>query len=120
MKTTAALGPPRSPGLPLPRPGLVARLFALDVRTLAVFRIALALVLLADLAIRYTDLTTMYVGDGMFPRDQIRLRYTSAWNWSLHFFADTAGFQTALFGLATFAATALLVGWQTRLAAIVS
>lgn len=109
-----------SPGTPPPRPGVLFRLFALDVRTLALFRIALALVLLADLAIRFTDLHAMYADDGMFPRDQIRLRYTSAWNWSLHFLSGTPEFQTALFALAAGAGLALLTGCFTRTAAVVS
>ena len=109
-----------SAGTPLPRPGVLFRLFALDVRTLAIFRIALALVLLADLAIRFTDMNAMYADDGMFPRDQIRLRYTSAWNWSLHFLSGSPGFQIALFTLAAGAGLALLAGCFTRTAAAVS
>lgn len=110
---------PHPPSAP-PNHGLMHRLFALDLRTLAVFRIALALVLLADLAIRFTDLSAMYTDGGMFPRNQIRFRYTSAWNWSLHFLSGDAAVQWGLFLTAALAGAALLVGYRTRMAAVVS
>lgn len=120
MKPKPVSAAPAALATPLPRSGILFRLFALDVRTLAVFRIALALVLLADLAIRGTDLHTMYADEGMFARDQIRLRYGSPWNWSLHFLSGTPEFQTALFALAALAGLALLAGCFTRGAAVVS
>jgi hypothetical protein len=74
--------------------------------------------LLADLAIRLTDLPVMYTDDGMFSRAEICRRYTSVWNWSFHFGGGSAAFQTLLFGLAAGLAAALLVGFETRLASI--
>ena len=46
----------------------VDALFGVDLRSLALFRIAVALVLLADLAIRATDLVAHYTDAGVLPR----------------------------------------------------
>ncbi len=114
----ASASAPGAPALPRPGRALLARLFALDPRTLAAFRLAAGAVLLLDLAIRFSDLAAMYGDEGMFPRDQIRLRYTSAWNWSFHFAGGSTEFQTALFALAALFGLALLAGFQTRWATI--
>jgi hypothetical protein len=97
---------------------LLPRLFAIDTRSLALFRIALGALLLVDLLIRLTDLNAMYADGGMFSRAEIRFRYTSAWNWSFHFWNGSAAFQATLFGLAILLALALLAGWKTRWAAL--
>jgi hypothetical protein len=92
-------------------------LFAIDPRSLALFRIGLGTLLLADLVIRATDLTVMYTDEGMFPRAEI-CRLTSFWNWSFHFGSGSWTYQATLFGLAGCLALALAVGFETRLAAI--
>jgi hypothetical protein len=93
-------------------------LFGIDPRSLAVFRMAMGLLLLAELAIRATDLNVMYTDDGMFPRAEICRRATTIWNWSFHFASGSGGYQAMLFGLAAGLAMALLAGFETRLAAI--
>jgi len=50
----------------------VQRRFAIDVRSLAVFRIALGLVLVADALLRTRDFTLMFAADGVFPPPLIR------------------------------------------------
>ena len=53
-------------------------LFGIDTRSLAVLRVALALIILADLAIRASELSAFYTEDGVLPRallaDQVRAR----------------------------------------------
>ena len=93
-------------------------LFAIDPRSLALFRIAMGVILLADLAVRATDLSVMYTDEGMFPRAEICRRFTTIWNWSFHFGSGAAGYQAMLFSLAAVLALALLAGFETRLAAI--
>src|SRR5947209_1844893 len=46
-------------------------LFGVDPRSLAVFRMAMAALLLAELAIRAADLNAMYTDAGMFSRAEI-------------------------------------------------
>jgi hypothetical protein len=94
------------------------KLFGIDPRSLALFRVATGLLLLADLAVRATDLSAMYTDDGMFPRAEICRRFTTIWNWSFHFGSGAAGYQAILFGLAAILALALLAGLETRLATI--
>jgi len=91
--------------------------FAIDLRSLALFRIALGLLLLTDLAVRATDLRVMYTDAGMFPRSEVAYRITS-WNWSFHSWGGSWEYEAILFGLAGVLALALLVGFQTRLATI--
>lgn len=92
--------------------------FAIDPRSLALFRIAIALVLLTDLAIRATDLKVMYTDGGMFPRADICRLITSVWNWSFHFASGSPGYQAMLFGIAALLAAALMLGYETRIAVI--
>jgi hypothetical protein len=94
-------------------------LFAIDPRSLAAFRIAIGIVLLADLGIRAADLGAMYTDDGMFSRTLIGRHY-SVWSWSLHFGGGSWWYQAGLFGLAAAFALALLAGFGTRLAAAAS
>jgi hypothetical protein len=95
----------------------LARLFTIDLRSLALFRIAIASVLLFDAVDRSRELTAFYTEAGVLPArllpDLVRGPV-----WSLHAYASPDG-QLALFGLLILAALALVVGWRTRLAAVV-
>ena len=93
-------------------------LFGIDPRSLALFRMAMAALLLADLTIRATDLRAMYTDDGMFSRALICRLATTIWNWSFHFGSGSWGYQAMLFGIAAVLALALLVGFETRLATL--
>src|SRR5262249_32796784 len=97
---------------------LLQNLFAIDLRSLALFRVLLALLLLADLAIRATDLNAMYTDDGMFPRAEISQRITTVWNWSFHFASGASWYQAILFGISGVLALALAAGFATRIATI--
>jgi len=93
-------------------------LFGLDPRSLALFRMAMGALLLADLAIRATDLKAMYTDEGMFSRGEICFHYTTIWNWSFHFGSGSWTYQAMLFGIAAALALALVAGFETRLATI--
>lgn len=93
-------------------------LFSIDPRSLALFRIFISVLLLIDLATRAADLTAMYTDGGMFPRAEICRLATSIWNWSFHFGSGSSGYEAVLFCVAAVLALALLVGYETRLAAI--
>src|SRR5436305_10055773 len=96
--------------------GKLAELFGLDLRSLAIFRIGLGLLLLGDLAVRAGDLSAHYTDQGVLPRSALAAHHYV----SLHCLDGTADFQGALFVLAGLAALALLAGWQTRAATVVS
>src|SRR5262249_31765861 len=72
-----------------------------------------AILLLCDIAVRYSDLEAHYSDDGVLP-----ISLLPAYNLpiSLHLSDGSVGYQAVLFYLHGFAALALLLGWMTRYA----
>ncbi|HEY9647429.1 MAG TPA: HTTM domain-containing protein [Chroococcidiopsis sp.] len=97
----------------------LSEMFGLDLRSLALFRIGLALILLTDLSIRAWDITAHYSDSGLMPRTLLR-EIAKPGYWSLHALSGAVGVQVVLFLLAGFAALLMLVGYRTRIATIVS
>jgi hypothetical protein len=95
----------------------VRELFAIDLRSLALFRIGLGLLLLVDLAGRSTDLTAHYTDAGVLPRAAMPEMHF--WS-SLHLLNGSAWFQALLFLAAGFFAVLLLLGYRTGLATFCS
>lgn len=99
----------------------VARIFGIDKRSLALFRIVMALVLLSDLATRALDITAFYTDSGILPRSaQIELYSGLPDLFSFHLMSGRVGVQWGLFGLAFLFGLALLVGYHTRWATFLS
>ena len=100
---------------------LLDRLFGVDIRSLAAFRVALGALLLLDLAQRARNLEAHYTEGGILPRDAL-LRYfaLSDWHWSIHLANDTVSGQAVLFTLAAVAAIALAAGYCTCGATVAS
>ncbi|MFC6719520.1 HTTM domain-containing protein [Natrialbaceae archaeon GCM10025810] len=96
----------------------VSRRFAIDLRALAALRIALGVLLLADLALRSRQLVVFYTDDGVLPVDVFHATYPS--NFSLHALSGEAWVQALLFLVAGTFALALLLGYRTRIATIAS
>ncbi len=86
-------------------------IFGLDVRSLALFRIALGVVLLFDVVLRYQDVHAHYTDEGVLPRNVLPL-YNQLM--SVHMLDGSLAFQVVLFYLHGFAALALILGWKTR------
>lgn len=106
---------------------ILERIFALDLRSLSVFRIALGLLILVDLAVRWPTLTAMYTSDGLFSQplsfEYYRSELGPQWYqfiWSLYWLSDSVAFVTALFIISAIAAVFLVVGKWTRIATILS
>ncbi|MBW4486337.1 MAG: DUF393 domain-containing protein [Trichocoleus desertorum ATA4-8-CV12] len=95
-------------------------LFGLDLRSLAVFRIGLALLILTDLIIRSGDLVAHYTDAGVLPRSLLTEALWKPGYWSIHLISGQPLVQGLIFLSAALIALALLVGYQTRLAAIAS
>lgn len=98
----------------------IRELCGIDIRSLALFRICLAFILLIDLSIRVQDLRAHYSDDGILPRDALIYQIIDTWNISVHLVNGTWQVQLILFVLAGLFAMALLVGYRTRLATILS
>jgi hypothetical protein len=97
------------------------KIFDLDLRSLALFRIGLAILLFIDLRTRTRDLRAHYTDEGAVPRHAIQfLPEHSFGPLSLHRLTGTERGQKGLFALHFVAVAALLCGFRTRTATIVS
>lgn len=97
----------------------VGEIFGADLRSLAMFRIVLALLVLSDLAMRATDLTAHYTDAGVTPRSVLVEQVISPWQFSLSLMNGSSMFQALLFGVAALAALCMLFGYRTRLMTLV-
>ena len=98
----------------------IEKRYGLDVRSLAVFRIGLALALLTDLIARSGDLTADYTNVDILPGPVEVNEFLKLGDWSAHLISGHGLVQGLLFGLAALIALAMLVGYHTRLAVIAS
>ena len=95
----------------------IHNVFAVDLRSLALWRVALAALGLTDLVIRAGDLVAFYTDQGAFPRQAALEYYRTKTVVSLHLLSGDSAIQAALFLVAGAALVALLLGYRTRLAA---
>jgi len=94
-----------------------SRGFAIDLRSLAAFRILFAFTLLCDLFWRAQDLRFFYSEDGVLTRAEA-LSFGSGWYWSLYYLNADWKFAALLLFLTGCACVMLLVGRWTRLMSI--
>jgi len=102
------------------------QIFACDLRSLAVMRMALGCLVLIDLGMRARSIRAMYTDDGFFPLSMWHT-YVAKFadtaepmSWSLHALHGGMTLQVILFITAAVAAVMLMVGWKTRIACVVS
>lgn len=88
--------------------------FGIDARSLALFRIFLALILLGDLLIRAGDLEAFYTDFGVLPRGVLLDKFSNPWNFSVYLVSGTFFVQSLLFLAHGFFALMLLVGYRVR------
>ena len=100
--------------------GRIRQVFEIDIRSLAMLRIGLGILLLFDLAVRSSDLQAHYTDVGVLPRAVLLGRYEHTCIWSLHLLTGSLAGQAVLFALAGFAALALTLGVLTRTSALLS
>ena len=94
----------------------VQRIFAIDTRSLAAFRIGLALVMLGDLVVRARDLRAHYSDSGVLPRSVLIDTYLTYHPYiCLHILHGSTTFEGMMFLLAGVCALCLMVGYRTRL-----
>ncbi len=98
----------------------VVDVFGADLRSLATFRIVLALLVLSDFAIRATDLTAHYTDAGVMPRTDLLGQVLGRWQFSINLMGGGALFQALLICVGVFAALGMLVGYRTRLMTFVA
>src|SRR5690242_10123156 len=95
-------------------------IFGCDLRSLALFRMVLGLLLIADLAVRLPDIVSFYTDAGLLPRAAAMASALPAGRLSFCFLNGSTGYALVLFGISALAALALAAGLFTRAAAAVS
>lgn len=96
------------------------RVFALDLRSLALLRIALGLLLLLSLGERWRDVTAHYTDEGILSREARKTlapleEFTAPqWQASLFMLSGEAWYVHTLFAASAVLAVLLLVGWRTQ------
>jgi len=94
--------------------------YGLDLRSLALFRLAVGYMLLYDLFSRSLDLRAHYTDVGILTRERLVGGWGQKLFYSLHTFGGDTTSQAVLFSVAAVFAAMFFVGYRTRLAAIVS
>ena len=100
--------------------GRLRQIVVLDVRSLALFRVCLSLVILFDLCWRALNMRAHYTDFGVLPRGVALSQFVDEWYLSVNFMSGTLLGQSLLFSLAGVSAFALLVGYRTTLATFLS
>jgi hypothetical protein len=94
---------------------------AVDLRSLALFRIAVGVILVADSLLRTRDFTLMFAPDGLFPPDKLRDFFGhDPSEWSLALLLDRSWPGGAVLALEGLAGACLAVGWWTTTATVVA
>ena len=96
----------------------IPELFGVDLRSLALFRVALGSLLLTDLVKRAFDLRAHYTDLGVLPRSELIETVSNHWNISIHNANGALEFQAALFIVHGLLALLLIFGYRTRLVTI--
>lgn len=94
--------------------GYVTQVGALDRRSIALFRMGLALLALADVVQRSTDLTAHYSDSGVLPRVPLISQFMRPSLVCLHLLSGLPVIVGLLFALHALLALCLLVGWRSR------
>lgn len=91
-------------------------MFGIDLRSMALYRVLLGILLLGEIVARLVDVRAFYTDDGIAPQSIIPADIPI----SLHMMDGSLNWQLILFAVQAIFAVMLLIGWQTRLAIVVS
>jgi Vitamin K-dependent gamma-carboxylase len=101
------------------------RVFGFDLRSIALLRIALGLLLMLDAAMRWPDIEALYTDSGYFNRSMVDQYFTlfagADWKfgtWSLHLLSGEASWQYTLFAAQAVCGALLTVGLLTRVSIV--
>ena len=95
--------------------------FSIDLRSLAVFRISIGIILIIDLVIRAQSLTAHYSDLGVLPRDAFFSRFNyEKWYFSIHFMSGEPFIIGILFVLAGIVSFGYTIGYKTKTCAILT
>ncbi len=91
-----------------------------DLRSFAVFRMGLGILIILDLFTRSTFLVQHYTDQGLLPRYALLQKFWRPAYWSLHVINGEAWFQLLLFGIIAAVAFCVIIGYRTRLCIVLS
>ena len=94
------------------------RVFSIDYRSLALFRMALGLVLLCSLATLAAVGDMVLARDGIFPANALERYFRGSWSWSVNGLIDATWFHWLVLGVAVAAVASMIVGWHTRISTV--
>lgn len=94
--------------------------YKVDLRALALMRIAIGCVILSDLIIRATSLTAHYTYEGVLPVSLLLEFDNKPLRWSFHYLNDSFAYEALLFCLQGIITLFLIVGYKTRLFTLLS
>lgn len=89
--------------------------FSLDLRSLALFRIGLGLLILVDVGIAFTNVEAFYSDAGVLTSKVLKERlWENTAQWSLHALSGGVTFAKLLLTVQLLAGVGLVLGWRTR------
>ena len=96
--------------------GFFSRYLGVDLRSLALMRVILGILLLADLFyIRFEDIRSHYSDFGVLPRGPYLEHFAKDWHWSIHLMSGEVSIQVLLFLIAGLCAFFMMIGFHTRI-----
>lgn len=96
----------------------IKQAWSLDTRSLSLFRVGIALVVIADLCLRSRYMIEHYTDFWLFPREALFSLENSKTMFSIHAANGQLWYQVVLFALHGFFALCMLVGYRTKMATI--
>ena len=96
------------------------RLFGIDYRSLALFRVMLGISLATDLVTQIPVFWTLHMPGGAIDRQALEQRFTGSWYWSVFWLSDWPPYRVMLLAAVAAASLCLVLGWRTRIATIVA
>lgn len=91
----------------------------IDTRTLAMFRITIALIIIAEVSLRFRNLHFFYTDAGPIPTE-LAMERTADWAFSFLYYTSEPTVVALLFVLQILFAIQLLLGYRTRTAMVIS
>ena len=97
------------------KPNRLCQIFAIDLRAMALFRIAMSTVLLYDLLHRWWHVETLYTDNGIMPRAGLLEEFGTMMRWTtLHYYTSSNVWtQSIPLAIAVAAGVCLFVGYKT-------
>lgn len=88
---------------------------SLDVRSLAIYRLCLGLIIMADVLYRWGDFENFYTDIGLIPRNIFISELTAPWSFSLHLANGSLAFIYGIMSVHLLLGLLVVLGFKTRL-----